>query len=84
MVIQYWSELIYISVFKESMKLINYKDVKSRLLLFYNFIGISHKICICNNIKVLNFNIITNANLMWDPDEVVEQWKSRFHVLIIY
>ena len=32
--------------FKDSMKLIDDKDVKSRLSLFYNFIGISNKICI--------------------------------------
>ena len=66
------------------MKLIDDKDVKSRLSLFYNFIGISNKICIRYNMKVLNFHIITNTNLIWDPDEVVEQRKSRFHVFIIY
>ena len=38
--------------FKNSMKLIDDKDVKSRLSLFYNFIGISNKICIRYNMKV--------------------------------
>ena len=40
--------------FKDSMKLmIDDKDVKSRLSLFYNFIGISLKICIRYKLKVL-------------------------------
>ena len=38
--------------FKDSMKLIDDKDVKSRLSFFYNFIGISNKICIRYNMKV--------------------------------
>ena len=40
--------------FKDSMKLRDDKDVKSRLSLFYNFIGISNKICIRYNMKVFN------------------------------
>ena len=50
--------------FKDSMKLIDDKDARSRLSLFYNFIGISNKICIRYNIKVLNFYTITNTNLI--------------------
>ena len=42
---------LYLS-FKDSMKLIDDKDVKSRLSLFYNFIGISNKICIRYNMNV--------------------------------
>ena len=38
--------------FKDSMKLRDDKDVKSWFSLFYNFIGISNKICICYNMKV--------------------------------
>ena len=34
------------------MKLIDDKDVKSKLSLFYNFIGISNKICIRYDMKV--------------------------------
>ena len=50
--IRIWIRINLYLGFKDSMKLIDDKGVKSKLSLFYNLIGISNKICICYNMKV--------------------------------
>ena len=60
--------------FKDSMKLIDDKDVKSRLSLFYSFIGISNKFCICYNMKV--FTSLSSISF-------IESLKPRYKLILI-
>ena len=62
------------------MKLIDDKDVKSRLSLFYNFIGISNKICIRYNMKVLNESLdFTSLSSI----SFIESLKPRYKLILI-